>query len=166
MDYNTERAFKKVINSRHDSKYGDYILILLIIGFAVFIIKDAFKYVARMHDKKVCTYQVRAVVTDIDMKFKVRTTSDGVATATDYYRAVFSYTYNDKEYEVTGKWTTYSSYRKNREEVIYIDPDNPEKFYSDTFEDDLSIGIQMIVAGSLLVGSVGLLIYRKKRDSI
>ena len=142
------------------------------IGISIFfIIIGLCSYLSSKYKIEHCTERVTATCTNI-RKTSSRTTSRSRSRVRYKYTPVFTYTYNNKKYEV--KYVkSYSSeisvnFEKGQEYTILVNPNNPKQYVVEGYENDSSLfGIILVIMGSGggIFYTIIYLCIRKKEDN-
>ncbi len=106
-----------------------------------------------------------ATITEIEKELSpVYDESDGIDDSDYEYRVFVEYSYNDKLYTEKEYGRYDSKMKKGDKVIVYINPDNPEEFMSDTSGDFVFviIGIVIILVGA---GGIGYNIFKKKKGA-
>ena len=99
-------------------------------------------------DKKVCTERVMGIVCALDEDRRVDYDSDGDRTESVTYAPVFAYSYNGRDYKITG--STYSSspdYNEGVQVEIYVDPNDPKRIYVPSYSEQKNVHLAFIIGG-------------------
>lgn len=112
----------------------------------VFILMGSFVIFKQVHQSKICTEKVDAVIVE-NIRKKMGT---GHRKRTKY-QAVYSYVYEGREYEVKSKNSSNPAVHSEGDRVtIYVDPDNPTEIYDPKDRSGMVICVVFIGIGILM----------------
>lgn len=117
---------------------------LLIMGIG------AMTYLDMNKDKKVCTERVTGIVCAIDEDRRMTHDSDGDRTESVTYAPVFAYSYNGRDYKITGNaYSSSPDYDEGAQVEIYVDPDDPERIYVPSYTEQKNTSLAFIFGGGI-----------------